>query len=497
MPFKLDWLRAHSLRKSLTFKIAAVVPLLLGFLQANLSLQPLMAQVRTQPGAVSMPVTGEILPGSEALGRLDKVMEQILLRHEVPGAGVAITHDGKLLVARGYGLADVEARQPVEPTTLFALASVSKPITAITALKLVEDDRLALDQRALAMLGELKAPPGHALDPRLRTITLRMLLEHAGGWDRKTSGDPCTFGSRVHDELKVPLPVTIDQLIYYMNGQPLDFTPGTKQVYSNYGFAIAGRMVAQATGEPYVASVEKITLEPMGIHGIKMTEPREPNKEAKYFPNEAHRYFAGTTKSLPAGHNIVAAAAGGWCGSPVALARFLTAIDGTRTGKPFLSAKLMAEMLAQPEPPLAVRKNGSWFGLGWDSVREIPNWPHHAEVFAEGRKQKRGVGSEGREKSETAQRRAEIDELAWGKDGGLPGVSTWIEHLPGGIDWVVLFNGSKRQSVAGEKTITAEDEEHPSEAPQGNALQDARKEVVELLRDVKQWPEGDLFEKYR
>ncbi len=83
------------------------------------------------------------------------------------------------------------------------------------------------------------------------------------------------------------------------------------------------------------------------------------------------------------------------------------------------------------------------------------------------------------------------DTLAYGKDGGVPGISTWIEHLPGGIDWVVLFNGSVRH-----RENHPEETEQPSEAPQGNALQDARKEVVELLRGVKEWPRGDLFERF-
>jgi N-acyl-D-amino-acid deacylase len=423
------------------------------------------AETPSQRSAEQIPVTGEILPGSEQLDRLDEVMKQILARHEVPGAAVAITHNGKLIVARGYGWADIEAHQPVQPITLFGLASVSKPITGVTILKLVEAGRLHLDDHVFQLLGELRTPPGHRLDPRLKEITIRMLLEHAGGWDRTKSGDPTGFGEKVHNELNVPLPVTIDQLIYYMNGQPLDFTPGTEQKYSNYGFAILGRVIEKVTGQPYVQNVEQNTLEPMGIRGIKMSSDRTPEKEAPYLPGEAKRYVAGTTKPLEAGHNIAAAPAGGWCGSAVALARFLTAIDGTRTGKTFLDAAMMKQMLARPEPPLEIRKNGAWFGLAWDAVREMPNWPQEENGSSE--------------------------HLAYGKDGGLPGISTWIQHLPGGIDWVVLFNASKP------RVKNQEDIEHPSEAPQGNALQDAQKEMVPLLHNVGEWPRGDLFEKYR
>jgi len=394
----------------------------------------------------------------------------------VPGAGVAITYGGKLVVARGYGWADNEAHEPAEPTTLFGLASISKPITGITILKLVEQGRLRLDDRVFQLLGELRAPPGHTLDPRVRDVTVRMLLEHAGGWDRTKSGDPTSFGQKVHDELNVPLPISIDQLIYYMNGQPLDFTLGTEQRYSNYGFAILGRVIEKVTGQPYEQYVEQNTLAPMGIRGIKMSSMRSPDKQATYLPNEAKRYIAGTTKPLEGGHILNSAPAGGWCGSAVALSRFLTATDGSRTGKTFFNAATMQQMLARPEPPLMIRKNGAWFGLGWDAVRVMPSWPFD--------KTPSGAVS-GRADEH------EIENLAYGKDGGLPGISTWIQHLPGDIDWVVLFNGSKP------KAARAEDIEHPADAPEGNALQDAQKEVIQLLRSVDSWPRGDLFEKYR
>ena len=76
-----------------------------------------------------VPLAGEILRGGEKLGDVDRMMKDILSRHEIPGAAVAVTHNGRLILARGYGWADINARQVVQPTTLFDLASVSKPIT--------------------------------------------------------------------------------------------------------------------------------------------------------------------------------------------------------------------------------------------------------------------------------------------------------------------------------------------------------------------------------
>jgi N-acyl-D-amino-acid deacylase len=108
-------------------------------------------------------------------------MKDILARHQVPGATVAITRAGRLVLARGYGWADVENRRVMQPKSRFVLASVSKAITSAAAMKLVEQGRLKLDDRAFELLGEIRSPSGTTPDPRLKQITVQMLMHHAGG----------------------------------------------------------------------------------------------------------------------------------------------------------------------------------------------------------------------------------------------------------------------------------------------------------------------------
>ncbi len=123
------------------------------------------------------------------------------------------------------------------------------------------------------------------------------------------------------------------------------------------------------------------------------------------------------------------------------MARLLTAVDGSR-GKSLLSPASYREMLVVPPAPLKPRKDGSHFGLGWDVVV-------------------RGRGG-----------------MRFSKNGGVPGIHTYIEHLPNGVDWVVLLNGGEHQ------------EGTPS--PLGFCTKRLRKAIEGTVH----WPARDLFERH-
>src|SRR5207244_12757 len=95
--------------------------------------------------------TGAALPGLESY---DEVMTTLIGKWDIPGAGLAVARDGKLLLMRGYGFANRERSVRVEPTSLFRLASLSKTVTAVAVLQLVDDGRLKLDDRIVPILGD-------------------------------------------------------------------------------------------------------------------------------------------------------------------------------------------------------------------------------------------------------------------------------------------------------------------------------------------------------
>src|ERR1019366_6272250 len=211
--------------------------------------------------------TGTVVP---SLAPFDQAMTALLSKYSIPGGSIGVSKNGKLVFARGYGYADAEAQIPTQPDSRFRIASLSKAITAVTVMHLVEQGLLTLDQPAFALLPDLQPPAESKPDPRLASITIRNLLNHTGGWDRDTTFDPMFISPTVCAALGVPAPASTENIIRYMRGQPLQFAPGTQYVYSNFGYAVLGRVIERVTGMSYEQYVRQNVLAPMGISQMRI-----------------------------------------------------------------------------------------------------------------------------------------------------------------------------------------------------------------------------------
>src|SRR5262249_27103487 len=180
------------------------------------------------------------------------------------------------------------------PDTLFGLASLSKPITAVAILKLVDQGKLGLDDHAFEVLDHIKAMPGTKVDPRLAKITVRQLLNHSGGWNHQASGDPVNWTTQMHLKRGDRAPINAAELIAFTMSVPLDFEPGTDSKYSNFGYIVLGEVVAKVSGQPYEKYVREQVLAPVGIARTSLHP-----LNGQYFPKESRRYLAGTENELP------------------------------------------------------------------------------------------------------------------------------------------------------------------------------------------------------
>ncbi len=372
-------------------------------------------------------------PVGQGMPAFDDIMNEALKTRGIPGAALAIAKDGKLLVARGYGLANTRTREPVTLDTLFCTANVTKTITAVAALHLVDLGKLVLDDPVFPLLGKPRPLGRPAMDPQVEKITVRHLLLHAGGWNSKYHSDALRQTRKISRATAEKLPLSADAVLRYGLSQPPDFAPGAESHYSNFGYFLAKMVVQRSARQPYETYVRQQVLGPMGI-----TEMRMEQLAPAYSAREAHRYGSGG-REFAGGREAIAAPAGHWLASVVDLARFLTAVSGTR-GKPFLSSAARQEMLAAPPPPLPPRRSGSHVGLGWDAVREGP----------------RGI--------------------EFHKSGAAAGVRAHIEHRGDGIDWVLLLNS---------------DGQVQDQPPAAAEIIDKIRQAIDATRD---WPDRDLFE---
>ena len=125
---------------------------------------------------------------------LDPIVKSFAKRRDATGVSVAVSHNGKLIYARAVGYSNLRELKPATPETLFSIASVSKPVTAIAILQLVQKRKLGLDDKFVDVLGlELEPKRGKSIDPRIKQVTIRHLLNHTGGWDRNISPSPVSY----------------------------------------------------------------------------------------------------------------------------------------------------------------------------------------------------------------------------------------------------------------------------------------------------------------
>ena len=189
---------------------------------------------------------------SSAFADIDRAFEQFAAREHVPGAAWGIVVNGQLVHTGTVGLRDVAAKSPVTADTVFRIASMTKSFTAMAILKLRDEGKLSLDDPAERYVPELKGLKYPTTDsPR---VTIRHLLSHAEGFPEDNP-----WGDQ-------QLAATEEEFSAMMRrGIPFSNAPGLAYEYSNYGFAILGRIVSNVSKVPYRQYIAASILKPLGM----------------------------------------------------------------------------------------------------------------------------------------------------------------------------------------------------------------------------------------
>jgi N-acyl-D-amino-acid deacylase len=369
------------------------------------------------------------VPGRRAsLGEIDEIMNQVLQQFHVPGGACAVAHDGKLVYAKGFGVANLRTGEPATPTTLFNLASCTKAISAFGALRLQEQGQLNLDTPFWDIIGRPMTANGELPRPRIREITVRQLLHHSGGWNDDSGFD--TAGKQINRMAPNGLPYS--EAVRVLLQTPLDYPPGTQAKYANGQWNLIKYVIECASQEPYGRYMKK-QLRSIGIEDMVEESPN-------VVPGQSNRYGGNPPRMIKGGQRTVPLmpSFGNWMASSIDLVKFLTALDGSRTQG--ISPDSFNQLVAPLPPPMQSDQDGRHFGLGLDTVRQMP------------------AG------------------ISFMKDGAKPGVHCQIVHMSNGVDFCVQFNGGSSDNG---------DDANPAPV--------AVNKIRALLNDVKDWPAGDLF----
>ncbi|MEQ9438296.1 MAG: serine hydrolase domain-containing protein [Cyclobacteriaceae bacterium] len=370
-------------------------------------------------------------PGFEGI---DQAMQDFIQRQGIVGASLGIVKDGKLMYAKGFGFADEETQEAVEPYHLFRIGSVSKLITAVAVMKLREDGRLRMDEPIFGEEGILHSKTYQGIkDKKYYQITVEHLLTHTGGWSKRTYGDPMFIPLKIATAMETDGAPELDDIIEFILSKHLPYRPGTRYDYSNFGYSLLSKVIEEKSGMSYEEYVKSEILAPLGITGMRLAKNRLDERcenEVKYYDLSSNNvrqdmYGSGELVSNAYSFNIEAlAAAGGWLATATDLMKFLVAVDGFKDSPDILSNESLLAMIET--------KSGRPYG--WRSAQ---------------------VGG------------------TWWRTGTLAGTSALIKRQQDGTSWVILANTSNHRSryFTGRISYIMQQE----------------------LGKLQEWPEHDLF----
>lgn len=334
--------------------------------------------------------TGLAVPSMSAL---DTIMQELLTKYEVPGGSLAVTYQGRLVYARGFGFADRDTREPVQPDSIFRIASISKPLTAISLMKLRQEGKFNLDDRAFGQhLASVQPPPGMVKQAAYDQITVRQLLQHTAGLPSSELNDPMFNprflpASQAFGGTGVP---TTEQFLRWHITRPLLNTPGQVHSYSNVSLFAAGKVLEAVSGKKYEDYIRNDVFAPLGITKTRLGRTRLADR----YPGEV-RYHMPTgsapTTSLYGDGPVdfpyggfsleLIEAAGAWTSTAVDLVRILSRLNSSQPGA-ILNADSMTEIARRPPAPVS-QTGVNYYGLGFSifmPASGIPNFFHSGSL---------------------------------------------------------------------------------------------------------------------
>lgn len=318
------------------------------------------------------PVTQNDIPA------IDNAVKAFMSTYTIPGVSIAITKDNKLVYVKSYGKMSASDNTPITNKSLFRIASVSKPITAVGIMKLLEANKLTLDSKVFGAGSILGNDYPSSNLASVTDLTVRHLLHHTSNAWPNDGNDPMFQQPSFN----------FNQLIKWTLDNYSALGPRGVYRYSNFGYCLLGRIIEKLSGKSYEQFIKDEVLSPSGITTMTLGGNTLADRKA----NEV--IYTGQGGFNPYNMNVTRMDAhGGWIASATDLAKFMVRVDGF-SGKPdILQPATITTMTTRSVP-------SSNYACGW-GVNNANHWWH---------------------------------------TGGIPGTATEIIRSSTGYCWVILCN---------------------------------------------------------
>lgn len=287
--------------------------------------------------------TNQVGSNQPAIPQVELAVQAILKQYKLPGATVVAMQDDKIVYAKGYGYANLATRTPTKPEDRFEIGSISKQFVAAAALLLVEDGKLALDDRVAKYFA--------GLPETWKDTTVRHLITHTAGLPENPTPELESQLDRLMAD-----GVSDAERVAALAAVPLLHAPGTTFEYSNLGYNILGMVVSKAAGIDYFELLQQRVFGPLGmtsVHKLGAAPPATPTVPGYTLQGDTIKEFA-----LPPTYQRFN---GLGCGALEMNVLDMVKWDAALYGGQILKPSSVAAM-AQRE---VVASSNSWYGLGW------------------------------------------------------------------------------------------------------------------------------------
>lgn len=314
----------------------------------------------------------------EGSARMDSIVMKYLKRWEINGAQLAVSRNDSLVYAKGYGWAEKEKNQLMQPYNILRIASVSKLITATGIMRLQEMGKLKLTDHVFGPKGLLNDTTytNVITDKRYFAITVDDLLRHKAGFTR-AAGDPVFSTRYIMMQNHLSSPPDHRTLLRIVLKRRLGYDPGSDmQKYCNIGYLILSMIIEKCSGQPYEQFIQRQVLYPAGCFGFRIAgnyyKDRHPNEVKYYMHKEAEPIYefnnSGRMVIKCYGENDItsSAGAGAWCASAAELCHFVSAIDGDKHYPDILSDASIKTMTQD--------RGEHHFSIGWNFTPTGKPW---------------------------------------------------------------------------------------------------------------------------